>query len=179
MWVPFVLRQNTYIRSHPLCKTNKLPHRLLSREIEGLTEREKQVMRCDDVRAAKGPSLVPAWFRADSWTNLIKQGEIVTDRPCGSVAQWSPNVTGEEKAHGPTANGTQNLSHTLRALWPLSYWVTRSTHDIKIMILVQAYSELDLWWAIQEQWSWDWFLPLTQINTKSGNFMTKSNNQTP
>ena len=32
-------------------------------------------------------STVPAWFRADSGTNLIKQGEIVTGRPCGSVAQ--------------------------------------------------------------------------------------------
>ena len=34
-------------------------------------------------------SSVPAWFRADSGTNLIKQGEILTGRPCGSVAQWS------------------------------------------------------------------------------------------
>ena len=34
-------------------------------------------------------SSIPAWFRADSETNLIKQGEIVTGRPCGSVAQWS------------------------------------------------------------------------------------------
>ena len=34
-------------------------------------------------------SSVPTWFRADSGTNLIKQGEIVTGRPCGSVAQWS------------------------------------------------------------------------------------------
>ena len=30
-------------------------------------------------------SSVPAWFRADSGTNLIKQVEIVTGRPCGSV----------------------------------------------------------------------------------------------
>ena len=41
------------------------------------------------LRAAKGLSSVPAWFRADSGTNLIKQGEIVTGRPCGSVDQWS------------------------------------------------------------------------------------------
>ena len=34
-------------------------------------------------------SSVSAWFRADSGTNLIKQGEIVAGRPCGSVAQWS------------------------------------------------------------------------------------------
>ena len=32
-------------------------------------------------------SSVPAWFRADSGTNLFKQGEIVTGRSCGSVAQ--------------------------------------------------------------------------------------------
>ena len=30
-------------------------------------------------------SSVPAWFREDSGTNLIKQGEIVIGRPCGSV----------------------------------------------------------------------------------------------
>ena len=34
-------------------------------------------------------SLGMAWFRAGSGMNLIKQGEIVTGRPCGSVAQWS------------------------------------------------------------------------------------------
>ena len=31
-------------------------------------------------------SSVPVWFRADSGMNLIKQGEIVTGRLCGSVA---------------------------------------------------------------------------------------------
>ena len=42
------------------------------------------------VASSKGTvSSVPAWFRADSGTNLIKQGEIVAGRPCGSVAQWS------------------------------------------------------------------------------------------
>ena len=34
-------------------------------------------------------SPVLTWFRANSGTNLIKQGEIVAGRPCGSVAQWS------------------------------------------------------------------------------------------
>ena len=38
-------------------------------------------------------SSVLAWFRADSEANLIKQGEIVTGRPCGSVAQWSESRT--------------------------------------------------------------------------------------
>ena len=40
-----------------------------------------------------------------------------------------PNVTGEEKAHGPTGTRTQDLSHTVRALWPLSYRATRSICD--------------------------------------------------
>ena len=40
-----------------------------------------------------------------------------------------PNVTGEEKAHGPTGTRTQDLSHSVRALWPLSYRATRSTCD--------------------------------------------------
>ena len=45
---------------------------------------------CARAASSKGTvSSVPAWFRADSGTNLIKQGEIVTGRPCGSVAQWS------------------------------------------------------------------------------------------
>ena len=39
-------------------------------------------------------SSVPAWFRADSGTNLIKQGKIVTGRPCGPIALWS------EYSHG-------------------------------------------------------------------------------
>ena len=35
--------------------------------------------------------------------------------------RWPSNVTGEEKAHGATGTWTQDLSHTVRALWPLSY----------------------------------------------------------
>ena len=39
-------------------------------------------------RASKDACLVvPPLFRADSGTNLIKQGENVKGRPCGSVAQ--------------------------------------------------------------------------------------------
>ena len=40
-----------------------------------------------------------------------------------------PNVTGEEKAHDPTGTRTQDLSHTVQALWPLSYRATRSACD--------------------------------------------------
>ena len=46
-------------------------------------------------------SSVPAWFRADSGTNLIKQGKIVTGRPCGSVAQWSECSHGVREVLGP------------------------------------------------------------------------------
>ena len=46
-------------------------------------------VRARAVRSIETVSSVPAWFRADLGTNLIKQGETVTGRPCGSVAQWS------------------------------------------------------------------------------------------
>ena len=47
-----------------------------------------QVWACPRAASNKGTvSSVPAWFRADSETNLIKQGESVTGRPCGSVTQ--------------------------------------------------------------------------------------------
>ena len=39
-------------------------------------------------------SLDPAWFPADSGANLFKQGEIVTVRPCGPIAQWSEYLHG-------------------------------------------------------------------------------------
>ena len=41
-----------------------------------------------------------------------------------------PNVTGEEKVHGTTGTRTQNLLHTVQALWPLSYRATRFICDI-------------------------------------------------
>ena len=45
-------------------------------------------------------SSVPAWFRVDSGTNLIKQGEIVTGRPCGSLVQWSEGSHGMREVLG-------------------------------------------------------------------------------
>ena len=45
-------------------------------------------------------SSVPAWFQSDSGTNLIKQGEIVMGRPCGSVAQWSECLHGMREVLG-------------------------------------------------------------------------------
>ena len=39
-------------------------------------------------------------FRADSGTNLIKQGEIVIGRPYGPVAQWSEYSHGMQEVLG-------------------------------------------------------------------------------
>ena len=44
------------------------------------------------------------------------------------------NVKGEEKAHDPTGTRTQDPSQTVRALWLLSYCVTRSTCDISPLL---------------------------------------------
>ena len=40
-----------------------------------------------------------------------------------------PNVAREEKAHGPTGTRTQDILHTVPALWLLSYWATWSACD--------------------------------------------------
>ena len=55
---------------------------------------------CSGCEQQRTVSSVPAWFRADSGTNLIKQREIVTGRPCGSVAQWSECSHGLRKVLG-------------------------------------------------------------------------------
>ena len=39
----------------------------------------------------------------------------------------SQQVSQGRKAHGPTGTQIQDLSHTVRALWPLNYRATRST----------------------------------------------------
>ena len=51
-------------------------------------------------------SSVLAWFRADSGANLIKQVEIVTGRPCGSVAQWSECSHGMREVLGSSPGRT-------------------------------------------------------------------------
>ena len=47
------------------------------------------------VRVAKALSRL---FQVDSWTNRIKQGGIVTDRPCCLVAQWPEWSHGSERS---------------------------------------------------------------------------------
>ena len=52
-------------------------------------------------RASKSACLVvPPLFRADSGTNLFKQGENVKGRPCGSVAQLAEYSHGKREALG-------------------------------------------------------------------------------
>ena len=52
-------------------------------------------------RASKSACfVVPPLYRADSGTNLIKQGENVKGRPCGSVAQLAECSHGKREALG-------------------------------------------------------------------------------
>ena len=52
-------------------------------------------------RASKCACLIVSpLFRADSGTNLIKQGENVKGRPCGSVAQLAEYSHGKREALG-------------------------------------------------------------------------------
>ena len=52
-------------------------------------------------RASKSACfVVPPLFRADSGTNLIKQGENVKGRLCGSVAQLAKCSHGKQEALG-------------------------------------------------------------------------------
>ena len=49
-------------------------------------------------------------FRADSGTNLIKQGENVKGRPCGSVAQLAECSHGKREALGSSPGRTTIFS---------------------------------------------------------------------
>ena len=52
-------------------------------------------------RASKSACfVVPPLFRADSGTNLIKQGGNIKGRPCGSVAQLAECSHGKREALG-------------------------------------------------------------------------------
>ena len=57
-------------------------------------------VRARDASSKETVSSVPAWFREDTGTNLIKQGEIVTGRLCGSEAQWSESSHGMREVLG-------------------------------------------------------------------------------
>ena len=52
-------------------------------------------------RASKSACfVVPPLFRVDLRTNLIKHGENVKGRPCGSVAQLAECLQGKQEALG-------------------------------------------------------------------------------
>ena len=62
--------------------------------------------------------------------SLVGRVPPLQDSPLVILTLWDVRgVTGEEKAHGPTGTRTQDLSHNVRTLWPLSYQATRSTYD--------------------------------------------------
>ena len=52
-------------------------------------------------------------FRADSGTNLFKQGENVKGRPCGSVAQLAECLHGKREALGSNPGRAINSKHTI------------------------------------------------------------------
>ena len=81
-------------------------------------------------------SSIPAWFRADSGTNLINQGDIVTDRPCGSVAQWS------ECSHG--LRGVLGSSSVQAMCFFSSVWVlARAASSKRTVSSVPAWFRAD------------------------------------
>ena len=55
---------------------------------------------------------------------------IILERWCSSTCMYrTKERKGEKKAHGPTGTRTQDLSHTVGALWPLSCSVLLLTCD--------------------------------------------------
>ena len=61
-------------------------------------------------------SSVQAWFRADSGTNLFKQGEIVTGRSCGLVAQRL------ECSHGKRETLVRVTVESRSFSLPMTFW---------------------------------------------------------
>ena len=70
--------------------------------------------------------VVPPLFRADSGTNLIKQGESVKGRPCGSVAQLAECSHGKREALGSSPGRATIFSSPVTLSWYLSVWYTRT-----------------------------------------------------
>ena len=87
-------------------------------------------------------SSVPAWFRADSGTNLIKQGEIVTGRPCGSVAQWSECSHGLREVLGSSPGRAMCFFLPCDIWWPM--WVrARAASSKRTVSSVPAWFRAD------------------------------------
>ena len=62
-------------------------------------------------------SSVPARFRADSGTNLFKQGEIVACRPCGSVVQLARVLARSAKGPGFESRSGHFFSYPVTQVW--------------------------------------------------------------
>ena len=82
-------------------------------------------------RASKSACLiVPPLFRADSGTNLIKQGENVKGRPCGSVAQLAEYSHGKREALGSSPGRATIFSSPVT--FSGSVWVRGRATSIKM-----------------------------------------------
>ena len=69
-------------------------------------------------RASGGACLVvPPLFRADSGTNLIRRGEGVEGRPCGSVAQLAECSHGKREALGSSPGRAAIFSSPVTPAW--------------------------------------------------------------
>ena len=69
-------------------------------------------------RASKSACLVvPPLFRADSWTNLIKQGENIKGRACGLVAQLAECSHGKREALGSSLGRATIFSFPVTIVW--------------------------------------------------------------
>ena len=78
-------------------------------------------------------SLVPAWFPADSVTNLIKRRENVTCRPCGSTAQLEEGSHGKRKAMWGSTSGWQRFCRPCNICWQgIFYKVSHSKFLFKL-----------------------------------------------
>ena len=73
-------------------------------------------------------SSVPAWFQADSGTNLIKQGKIITGRPCGSVAQWSAGSHGTREVLG------SRVGRVICLFLPCDILISQNTYSMVYVI---------------------------------------------
>ena len=98
-------------------------------------------------RASKCACLVvPPLFRADSGTNLIKQGENVKGRPCGSVAQLAECSHGKREALGSSpgratifSSPVTNTFHDLsRVVLPFTVSTANIPSGLRLMIRYRA-----------------------------------------
>ena len=81
-------------------------------------------------RASKSACLVvPPLFRADSGTNLFKQGENVKGRPSGSVAQLAECSHGKREALGSSPGRVTIFSSPVTIIYVFIEKLKKMSHD--------------------------------------------------